>query len=474
MRAEITGFTVDKEVLENADIDLMNNESVLNMFKTFSGKNAGVCYMGDSYFKIDNNNVTDPEKAFNRFMSTINRGHHSIADHVNVTVVFEGISKMLAIVLNSTQNYATSEKSGRYTVMTGNSKQEQSIYEKWCKLFEKRVLEIEPDYNDKFIKQQMIKKLGTKMFADIKNGKMYVADKMTCIDSNIHSQFNETLANVKEMNSLPSKKIAQENARYVLSVFTKSTSMAYTTSLRQWSYIYDWCMKAIKSIESKREKSDMTKFELELMSDFGELLRYIEELGLKVDGLNDNKDRSFDFLGNIVLEDELPEYTDEDQCYTDSYLVKYEVSFVHIAQEERHRTIKYIMQFNSKKYLDKPRFYVPKMIKDTDLYSEWLEDLNSIKDIYPQATMIDIIETGHIDNFFLKCKERLCSRAQLEICLQTEKLIKLFKQNNQLSRRSKELLKDYISDSGKVYTKCKLCGCGESCGRADKAYTRLF
>ena len=40
--------------------------------------------------------------------------------------------------------------------------------------------------------------------------------------------------------------------------------------------------------------------------------------------------------------------------------------------------------------------------------------------------MVGIIETGHISDFILKCKERLCGRAQLEIMEQIEKTANRF------------------------------------------------
>ena len=53
------------------------------------------------------------------------------------------------------------------------------------------------------------------------------------------------------------------------------------------------------------------------------------------------------------------------------------------------------------------------------LVSEWLKDISSVSDITPQGEMILINETGTYQNFILKCKERLCSAAQLEIADQT-------------------------------------------------------
>ena len=43
--------------------------------------------------------------------------------------------------------------------------------------------------------------------------------------------------------------------------------------------------------------------------------------------------------------------------------------------------------------------------------------------VTPIGEMITIRESGSYQNFILKCKERLCSNAQLEIMLQTRKTL---------------------------------------------------
>lgn len=119
MKATVIGLT--KEVNSMSKIDLEDE-------KVFSGKNAGICYQKDGYFNMS---VSDPVKAGKRFQRVAGTSHHSISDHAKVEVLFENCSKMLAILLNSLQDYATSEKSGRYTVMTGNSEKETKLYDKW-------------------------------------------------------------------------------------------------------------------------------------------------------------------------------------------------------------------------------------------------------------------------------------------------------------------------------------------------------
>ena len=118
MKATVIGLT--KEVNSMLKIALEDE-------KVFSGKNAGICYQKDGYF---NTSVSDPVQAGKRFPRVAGTNHHSISDHAKVEVLFENCSKMLAILLNSLQDYATSEKSGRYTVMTGNSEKETKLYDK--------------------------------------------------------------------------------------------------------------------------------------------------------------------------------------------------------------------------------------------------------------------------------------------------------------------------------------------------------
>ena len=61
--------------------------------------------------------------------------------------------------------------------------------------------------------------------------------------------------------------------------------------------------------------------------------------------------------------------------------------------------------------------------------------------LYPQGMLVLINERGTYENFILKCKERLCTAAQLEICRQTRKT--LLKYRDTL-RASNHPLKDDI------------------------------
>lgn len=496
MRATVIGATTE--------VDLFSSDDLKNS-KVFSRKNADICYLKDSYF---NSPTSSDEKAVKRFQGVAKKGHHSIADHVNIEVLFENISKMLAIVLNSLQDYATSEKSGRYTVMTGNSAEEQNLYDKWRGIFRKRILDVYPDIDDDVLYTNM-SKIGHPDVI-ISNGELS-NNSMSDYDD-IHRDCLMKIKNTCEL--LPSVKLAQENARYMLSVFTKSTTMGYTASLRQWNYIYDWCQKYINSyyydmneeyfkwevshgeegnfvLRNKSTSEEASYFERRLYFDLLELSNFIFD-NLYVDELRDMKNRCFDFLTNLsgdsnhpmagyhVMEPDILMGRNEDIFSNDDYLgitysVSYPASFVHIAQAERHRTLKYFMKFNPS--YKNPEFFVPKIIRGTDLEKKWLSDLDTIKDLIPQATMVGIIETGHISDFILKCQERLCGRAQLEIMEQTEKTAKRF---IEMKGKGNKVLDTYVEQLGstdKIATKCKLNGvCKEPCNwiKDNKVFTRFI
>ena len=90
-------------------------------------------------------------------------------------------------------------------------------------------------------------------------------------------------------------------------------------------------------------------------------------------------------------------------------------TFSQLAQAQRHRTISYEMML-----LEKPRYFVPPIIAGTKLESEWLKDISSLESYFPQGMLVWINERGTVENFVLKCKERLWGEAQLEIAQQTQ------------------------------------------------------
>lgn len=394
MNITVTAISAEKNTLTRDDI---------NKIKTFSGKNAGICYMKEKYF---DSYITDNEKALNRFATVAATGHHSIADHARITILFENISKIIAMVLNSLGDYSTSEKSGRYTVMKAGG-EEEKLYNKWLEIFKTRIKEVDCTTPDTLV-----------------------------------------------------TKLAQENARYTLSVFLPATTMSYTTSIRQYNYIIDWCERYVAEAPERNTYEKMLKQEIK------ELRDSLINAGLYVDELRDNKNRKFNFLANQVKYN----IDSAKESYSDSYLIKYSCSFAMLAQAQRHRTLDYFMSFDG----EARDFYIPEVIKDTDYEEEWINDLTAIKDTTPIATMVNVVETGLFTNFLLKCDERLCGRAQLEIMKNTINTLHKFDKTNELSSFAREEMRPYCSE-GHVFMKCARVKCKEPCHwGAQKAQTKKF
>lgn len=375
----------------------VNNEvmpEVLEDLKRFAGAEAGICYMSKPYF---DSYVSDELKALNRFTTVASTGHHSVAGHSQVAVLFEGIPKIIAMYLNNLGCYETSEKSGRYTVMTGNSDLEMEIYHKWCRKLNDKIKE----YYGTFIDEKTVDKL------------------------------------------------AKENARYHLSIFTPTT-MGYTTSIRQWNYIIDWCEKFIET------ETPYNYF-------FTELKKYIMELGkcikdvLYVEELRDIKGR---FGLDMIEFDKLSlEEKKENFVKGKLYTYHYKGTFAQYAQAHRHRSLFYKIIFDGKA----KQFYVPPIIRGTELENEWLEDMDSLSDIIPTGTLVDIEEIGEVKKFFLKSMERNCGRAQLEIMLQNlETADFIYRNKDKLSNSVREDIEKYYI-KGKVKMKGQMLRCKEPC-----------
>ena len=87
-----------------------------------------------------------------------------------------------------------------------------------------------------------------------------------------------------------------------------------------------------------------------------------------------------------------------------------------LAQAQRHRSLNYEMIVPQ---LFGAEFFMPPIIEDTVLAHEYLDDMESVKENYPQGMLVYINERGMPEDFLMKCGERLCGAAQLEICRNT-------------------------------------------------------
>ena len=310
----------------------------------FSGKSAGICYLPDT---VETLFAEAPEKTQRRANGNIKSGHHSVFGHPTYNLCLEGIPKILAMILNNEKIYNTSEKSARYTHMEP-SPQEKELYEKWIEIFKEQILTQYPKFEDK-----------------------------------------------------RALKLAQENARYLISVFTPATVMEYTVNFGQLNYIINWAKDYIKNAEEN-------VFSIKLKETFKEFLAAMPDL--EIEGLDSrNKNRNFSLFAKRK---------NRNEEFGENYSVTYLASFAQLAQAQRHRTLSYEMTL-----LDEPKYYVPPIIAGTNLEKEWLKDISSLKEFFPQGMLVQVNERGTIENFVLKCMERLCGFSQLEIMQETKNIM---------------------------------------------------
>jgi len=324
-----------------------------------SGKIAGVCYDKEGFTHLEKEPV---EKTMRRVDMTLNNGHHSVYDHIMISFNLQNIPKILAMVLNNEHQYTTSEKSARYTPVVRQNdsiitEAEEKLYNKWIEIFK---IKIKSQY-----------------------GYIY--------------------------NDAKIQKLAQENARYLVTVFMP-TQMIYSTSLRQINYIAKWMIDYI-------EKADMSNlFEKKLSYSMKEFLEELSKINVLEEGLMQNeKYRSLSLFGKDLDKKE--------EHFGDIYSTTYKGTFAQFAQAHRHRTIDYQMEL-----LNEKEYYIPPIIADEKtLVDEWLGDMEIVKNINPQGEIVKINEIGKYEDFILKCKERLCSAAQLEIMQQTRETLLKYK-----------------------------------------------
>lgn len=323
------------------------------------GKIAGVCYDKEGFNHIVHE---EEEKTMRRVAMTLNIGHHSVYDHINISLNLQNIPKILAMVLNNEHQYTTSEKSARYTpiVRTEGSIitcEEERLYNKWIDIFK---IKIKESY-----------------------GSIYNDSKI--------------------------QKLAQENARYLVTVFVPTT-LIYSTSLRQINYIASWMEDYIK-VSDQRDS-----FQNKLAQSMKEFVQQLSDRDILVEELMTNeKERKLSLFGTNIAK--------RLEYFGSAYVTNYKGSFVQVAQAQRHRTLDYQIEL-----LPEKQYFIPPIIEgDKVLVEEWLQDMQIVKEVSPQGELVEINEIGKYEDFILKCKERLCSAAQLEIMRQTKTTLLKYK-----------------------------------------------
>jgi hypothetical protein len=334
------------------------------------GRCAGVCYLSGKrdVFK------EEKERTLKRIDLTLTNGHHSVYEHTSITLHIKNLPKILSIFLVSEKQYSASIKSGRYTKMDKVSDKERKLYDKWIKKFEKRIKQVYPEIPDRLL-----------------------------------------------------KKLAMENSRYIISVFTPTQGI-YTLNIRQLNYIIHWFEDYIE--QNRDRKNYFTENLIKSMEEFIDATSqyYIEDM---VSG----KNRSLSLFKKPHIS--------YNEYFGDTYSTNYKCSFVQLEQILRHRTINYTLLDDISKPPEK--FFIPPILKESKLEQQWLEDLDSVKELYPNATLFEINERGIVENFIMKCYERLCGNAQLETMLQTKKILKKYIKNTKGELKTE--LKKYLKTS---------------------------
>ncbi len=376
---------------------------------TMSGKIAGICYNENGLFA---SLAEDDATAMKRANRNAASGHQSVFEHIMPSLYIQNAPKMFQMVLNNEGQYSTSERSLRYTMPkedTELTEEEIRLYQKWNQHF-LNILE------NKYQGQLSARKMRT---------------------------------------------IAQENARYMLSVFVP-TEMVHTLPLVQLN-------RLIVMMRNYEQGMTRTTFDKALITAFHAFEEECQRLHLLDDRLlTDFKGRNFRLFGHNL---EKALFRDE---FGRSYSTTYTASFAELAQAQRHRTISYQMELPK---TDEYGYFLPPLLKNIlhnemrdysnrDLSLEWFEDLKEVRRSYPMGMKVLINERGTMEAFIEKMKERECTEAQYEIWRQTEDTRNEYMEALDRSHH-------YANEDFRPYTKTMRCGfhdftCTNPCNRANQ------
>lgn len=371
------------------------------------GKIANTCYMKGNFEEVFNQ---PKEKAEKRAISCSENGHHSVFDHMVVTLQIEGINKITAMVLNCIGMYATSERSGRYCEFKGFCDRDETLYTKW----KEKILNILKD--------------------------------------------SETLTPFEK------EKIANENARYFISSFAENTEMIYTINIRMLSYFLEWSSLVTNYVDTNDLEDWKKEFYFSLSNQLNELSTLIRKEVFDhyhISPLLDNKGGKFDFLTDLLDESIPREFLNTSQFYG----YPDEMSIVCLGHKVRSRVLD--IRFALKKT---PTYYVPSLIDTLNLADEWLEDMRSIEDLYPQGLEVITYECGSKVKFFrYQVTERLCNHTLNETCQQ------VLRQANFIHTcKDSKYINSFFNEDGSVKTKCQLGKCTTPCSKSKKLKYRIF
>ncbi|MBR6289393.1 MAG: hypothetical protein IKR19_08660 [Acholeplasmatales bacterium] len=382
------------------------------MFK-ISGSAAATYYRPEGF---DDNNANDLKK---RTLDEVSKDNFSIFDHGHVTLLLH-TSKIMGMVLKSMGFYNITEKSARYATLDIESDVEKDLYNKWIAIF----INLITSYYGSFYE-----------FEDISG-------------------------------------LAMENARYMTSIFTP-TVMQYTVPFGRAVMMSKWLndlgqlMAGVSSHldENMKYKWIYPRFSKECI-ELSEVIKNTLGVYHFEDIIVDKLNMGVEFfrVANYILktaeikakngdtdQDIFALYRDsrKDDFYSDCYISNYKASFVAVSQTETHRELHYSIDIP----VENVEPYVPKIIRGSVYEIEWRDDFQKLvdKEILPQATILEVSESGRFEDFYIKCKERLCTRSQLEITeITRDQVVKFAVHSSNLSGMNQILLGNMIRKGPKV------------------------
>lgn len=383
-----------------------------NAFR-ISGKAAAVYYSPPGFDKDSIRDLTQ------RAMDEAKEGNYAVFDHGTITFLLK-TPKIMSMVLKSMNLYNATEKSARYSTLDIETEVEREMYDKWKGRF-----------------ASLIKSYY---------GAYYTDAEIT--------------------------QLAMENARYMTSIFTP-TVLEYTVPFGRAVMLSKWLkdlgelMGSVNTHVTETEDAYHLKYNwiygefaskcLELSEVIGDAIGVYNFGDIIVDQMNMGVE--FFRVANYILKtrdivakneelrkDDIADlYRDsiKEDFYSDSYISNYKASFVAISQMETHRSLHY--------NIDIPVFvvepYIPKIIRGSVFEVEWRNDFQKLADmkILPQATLLEVSESGRFEDFYQKCKARLCARSQLETTeITRDQVVKFANYSSNLSGMNMVLLSNMI------------------------------
>ena len=350
-----------------------------------TGVKAAVCFKDGNITPEDIRATETEAKIIKRGINTILSDHTSPSEQPTVSLEITGIPKILCMILNNEHLYAADERSLRYTEVKESSyisKKEVELYNKWLSIFisilNTKYLDFFLKYNKGSTKEQTTKKASNAI-----------------------------------------KKLAQENARYMVSVFMPTT-LTYTVPLAQINKI---CLYMDRIIADPH--NEFEQLLIPYLKEFIENLKDLDVLVTKHDVIKLCPDLAQEDSDTLLYQNnksiDLSLFAERNKFsginlpneYGTTFSYNMEISLASLAQFHRHRTINYEMLTPDK---DDMKFYIPLLLEDEPVLSkEWLEDILKVRSIYPQGTIVRVNANGplkHLVNYV--GKERACDRAFLE------------------------------------------------------------